>query len=716
MGAAWWTAAGAVVVAGAVLRILGAGGDLWLDEVWSVELARVAGSAGAVFTQLHHDNNHHLNTLWLLALGYDAGTLPLRLLSVAAGTATVAVAALGGARDRTLSLAWAFLLSFSYVAIHYGSEARGYGLALLFAVVAYVSMDRFLLTGRLAWAVAFAASAVLGLLSHLTFLYAQLAFLAWGAAVVLARPREARPSRRAPRGAHATCRSASPPCGPSTSASWSWVVDPSTSSGACSGSWCAPPSEFPGGRSSGSRSRCSSFRPPSWSRLVRSRDLRWVYFLVVILVGPAAVLLVSRPEYLAPRYFLVAVPFLLWLTAAGAVRIARTGRAGFSLVAVLAVLFLAGNGVYVARLLRDGRGQYREAIAFIVRSEPGPVATVGSDHDFRNATVIGRLLPGLPGAARFRYVQAGEWSDASPSWVLVHHFAEDPVPDPVILGPTGSALRPRARLPVRRPLRLGLVRLPAGAGGAVSDGPSAGDLRRTRRVEWLLFAASLLAFAWFHPGGGWNQNVRFALVRALVEEGRVAVDSFLVYEADPGPGASRLVRSPIVDGEVLRRGRRVALFWRDGEGRPIPLARRVAGQVSAVRVPDAIVRGFRGGRRDLRDPCPARTRRCSAMDAPRPSPPSPRVNRCWSRSPHRTVAGPWPNGSMPALPRRRRSGPSPAPSPRAGTSRSTAGISIRPRPREAPSWPSPPTSPSGPWGGSPERTRTTGGPSPRVRG
>ena len=123
----------------------------------------------------------------------------------------------------------------------------------------------------------------------------------------------------------------------------------------------------------------------------------------------------------------------------------------------------------------------------------------------------------------------------------------------------------------------------------MSGGPSAGDPRRTRRVEWLIFSASLLAFAWFHPGGGWNQNVRFALVRALVEEGRVAVDSFLVFEADPAPGATRLVRSPIVDGEVLRRGGRVALYWRDGEGRPIPLARRVVGQVSAVRPADAIV-------------------------------------------------------------------------------------------------------------------------------
>ena len=70
----------------------------------------------------------------------------------------------------------------------------------------------------------------------------------------------------------------------------------------------------------------------------------------------------------------------------------------------------------------------------------------------------------------------------------------------------------------------------------MSDEPRPGDRRRTRHVEWLLFVASLLAFAWFHPGGGWNQNARFALVRALVEEGRVAVDSFLVYDADPRPG------------------------------------------------------------------------------------------------------------------------------------------------------------------------------------
>ena len=41
------------------------------------------------------------------------------------------------------------------------------------------------------------------------------------------------------------------------------------------------------------------------------------------------------------------------------------------------------------------------------------------------------------------------------------------------------------------------------------------------RIQWLLFTTAFIAFAYFHQGGGWNQNVRFAMVRAIVEEGRL---------------------------------------------------------------------------------------------------------------------------------------------------------------------------------------------------
>ena len=57
------------VVAGALLSAPGLASDFWLDEVWTWwKTQRLAGRLG-VFTALHDSNNHHLNTLWVYALG-----------------------------------------------------------------------------------------------------------------------------------------------------------------------------------------------------------------------------------------------------------------------------------------------------------------------------------------------------------------------------------------------------------------------------------------------------------------------------------------------------------------------------------------------------------------------------------------------------------------------------------------------------------------------
>ncbi len=82
----------------------------------------------------------------------------------------------------------------------------------------------------------------------------------------------------------------------------------------------------------------------------------------------------------------------------------------------------------------------------------------------------------------------------------------------------------------------------------------------SRRQQLLLFALSFITFAWFHQGGGWNQNARFAEVRAIVEEGRLAVDDFLVYR--PGEGR-KLVRSRVERGEFVHEGKRCQLSWGD---------------------------------------------------------------------------------------------------------------------------------------------------------
>jgi hypothetical protein len=47
-----------------------------------------------------------------------------------------------------------------------------------------------------------------------------------------------------------------------------------------------------------------------------------------------------------------------------------------------------------------------------------------------------------------------------------------------------------------------------------------------RRPETALFVAVLAAYAYFYQAGGWNQNSRFDLVRALVERGTASIDAF----------------------------------------------------------------------------------------------------------------------------------------------------------------------------------------------
>src|SRR6185369_17162371 len=70
---------------------------------------------------------------------------------------------------------------------------------------------------------------------------------------------------------------------------------------------------------------------------------------------------------------------------------------------------------------------------------------------------------------------------------------------------------------------------------------------------------------YFHQGGGWNQNARFALARAIVDDGTFAIDDQLVYQKDPDD-PSRLRRLPIVSGNLQLGSNEKALAWRGVTG------------------------------------------------------------------------------------------------------------------------------------------------------
>lgn len=56
--------------------------------------------------------------------------------------------------------------------------------------------------------------------------------------------------------------------------------------------------------------------------------------------------------------------------------------------------------------------------------------------------------------------------------------------------------------------------------------------RPVARIEGSIFLLLLSAYAWFHPGGGWQQNARFDQVRALVETGRFSINAYIAHDRD----------------------------------------------------------------------------------------------------------------------------------------------------------------------------------------
>src|SRR5947209_18655469 len=53
-----------------------------------------------------------------------------------------------------------------------------------------------------------------------------------------------------------------------------------------------------------------------------------------------------------------------------------------------------------------------------------------------------------------------------------------------------------------------------------------------RRAAIVVSCTLLASYAYFYQGGGWNQNSRFALVRAIVEHPTLRIDDYASSTAD----------------------------------------------------------------------------------------------------------------------------------------------------------------------------------------
>jgi hypothetical protein len=89
-----------------------------------------------------------------------------------------------------------------------------------------------------------------------------------------------------------------------------------------------------------------------------------------------------------------------------------------------------------------------------------------------------------------------------------------------------------------------------------------------RRVELFLFFVALISFGWFNQGGGWNQNARFAEVRAIVDGGELPIDNYFAYQRS---GGKLLRRYPVINGDVTIGHKTNRLSWVGDDGDLTPV-------------------------------------------------------------------------------------------------------------------------------------------------
>ncbi len=441
-------ALGIAVAAFAALRLACLRNDLWLDEIWSLQLVGLVHSPLQILTRLQSENNHPLNSLWLYLLGPTAPEGSYRLLSWATGTAAVGLAGMlarrqframdpaeSGGGAEAAGLITVLLFGGSYLFVLYSSEARGYAPALCFSLLAAVVLLRAPASLRSGWAPVYWAACGLGLLGHAVS--AQVVIGGMGYSLVVAMAQSPESGRR--RAARLL---------------W-WHALPAVLLGCYflfffrrlvpGGATFAGTNHVPLDGVLGDLASFTLGIPSSLGLvgalpflivaslvslgLVFRRDRALaVFYALVVFITPLPGIWSATESVVFPRFLFISAAGALLLIGYLLARAWTAGGWARPLCAGLLGLFLLGSGLQVRRLLQEGRGEYREALGYAVQQTPGAEVTVSTDFsEFRNSTVIGHYAQAAAGPGRsIRYLPSGRWRAPGPQWLFVERIDHEP--------------------------------------------------------------------------------------------------------------------------------------------------------------------------------------------------------------------------------------------------------------------------------------------------
>lgn len=432
-----------LLLAAFALRALAARRDFWCDEIWSLAAALQAPSAGALLSN-HSDNNHLLNTLWMYLVGDGADGFLYRVPAILGGGLAVAMAGgLGARRSRAEAFFAMLLTGGAYFAVHYASEARGYGLLMGFCLLAYWALEGFFHSGRAGYAAVFAAACVLGVLAHLTFLYAYLGFLAWSLYRVFVAKGTSRVTLAGLAGAHGL------PLLFFALLYIGWARHLEIAGGDPAGAWAVVEGASAlavGGPGEGAGLHLAAslalvLLVAGLALMFREDRGAAVLFATVIVLAPVFFYVLKPPTYLTPRYFLVSMLFALLLWARLLASAWAAGRLPRATAGALCLLFLVVNGYRTAQILAHGRGGYDGAMTAIYAESPGPEIRLASDFDARNANLVAYYARRQPAAKHFTYVPQDALTPDGVDWFLLHQLDDPAAPPDEIRDLRGNAYR-----------------------------------------------------------------------------------------------------------------------------------------------------------------------------------------------------------------------------------------------------------------------------------
>lgn len=369
----------AVAAVGIALRCLAARGELWLDEVWSLQSVREMRGLREVFTW-RIDNNHLLNSiyLWLAAPDSAWAARALALVSSAALLLFLAALARRGSREALISL---FLISLSYPLTLYGGEARGYTPAIAALGAAYFLLLKIEKTGgSIRTNAAFQILCAAALLAHYSSLQLVAAFFLW---TVLKHGVAAAAGLYWISAAVAVVewllfmRHMPPGSGELDSATLAPIDALSITIG-------GPP--FGTAGLAGVVSIVAALAA-AWliltalAELRAASDDRWLLFALAIVVMPSAAVFFVEPRVLYARYFLPSILAAYFLFSSWA---ARSWERGSRALPALALALFAGlNAAQLADLFQHGRNSYRTVLSKLA---PGEVLEF--DQRFRQGAML----------------------------------------------------------------------------------------------------------------------------------------------------------------------------------------------------------------------------------------------------------------------------------------------------------------------------------------